>query len=393
MDRDNPHDIYPHDGASRSFDVVIRGYDRSQVHDMVDRLDGELRVALADKVASAERAAELASHLASVQGEVESLRQKAQSAAAPNFESMGARISHMLKLAEEEANDIRRMATEDRSRRQAELESSAQEASRLRAEAQDEARHVTEQAQAEATRLTEQAQDVAAKTVAEAQSQADELNERANASAEKSELASKARVAKIEEDFQLAQKARRAEAARVEQERDQSSRRDAQNRTEQAQRKSDDMVAAAEQRVAELDAQRGELHGRLSKVREILRGLPEIGTATVIEPSAEQTPSKPSDSNSNSKVQAGAPTDGDTTEPEADTTEPEADTTEPEADTTESIEVHATDQTEPAVDLPTDVQGPPPPPAAPAAPAPPNWPVNSPAPAAPTQAIRIPRQG
>jgi len=187
MDRDNPHDIYPHDGAARSFDVVIRGYDRSQVHDMVDRLDGELRVALADKVASAERAAELASHLASVQAEVESLRQKAQSAAAPNFESMGARISHMLKLAEEEANDIRRIATEDRSRRQAELESSAQEASRLRAEAQDEARHVTEQAQAEATRLTEQAQDVAAKTVAEAQSQADELNERASASAEKSE--------------------------------------------------------------------------------------------------------------------------------------------------------------------------------------------------------------
>lgn len=382
MDRENQSDIFPLEGASHSFDVVIRGYDRAQVHDVVDRLDGELRVALADQDASAGRAADLASHLANVQAEVESLRQRAESAAAPNFESMGARISHMLKLAEEEANDIRRIAAEDHTRSQAELRSSAEDAARLRSEAQDEARQVTADAQAQAGLLTEQARDAAAKTVADAQAEADALNERARASAEQSELDSKARVAKIEEDFQLAQKARRAEAARVEQERDQSSRRDAQNRIEQAQRKVDDMVGAAEQRVTVLDAQRADLHTRLSQIRELLGGLPEIGTPTAIEPSADKTPNS-SGSNGNGHGRAKGPDDS---APASSASEPAGRSgAEPASHQSAGPAAQQTGGEGPSADGPTDVQAKPP---APGAPARPNWPANS-----PTQAIQIPRQG
>lgn len=362
MDRDNPQDIFPHDGAAHSFDVVIRGYDRSQVHDVVDRLDGELRVAQADKDASAAKATELAKTLADAQTELESLRQKAQSAAAPNFESMGARISHMLKLAEEEANDIRRIAGEDHERSQTELKATTAEGERLRAEAQSEAKRTTEQAQAESRRVTEETQAAAAKTVAEAKKQADDLGERARLSAEQAEIASKARVAKIEEDFQLAQKSRRAEAARVEQERDQSSRRDAQSRIEKAQRKSDEMVSAAEKRVSDLDGQRGELHSRLSQVREILGGLPELAIPTVIEPSATQAAAKSGASNG----RAEQPADGANPDPAA---KPDA--------------APAPAPAASASDVPTDVQGTPPPP-----PATPSWPVNQ-----PTQAIQMPRQG
>ncbi len=362
MDRINSPDIFPLDGAAHSFDVVIRGYDRSQVHDVVDRLDGELRVALADKDASAARAAELASHLSNVQAEVESLRQKAESAAAPNFESMGARISHMLQLAEEEANDIRRIAAEDHTRSQAELQSTAQEAARLRSEAQDEARKQMQDAQAQASRQMQEAKDSAAKTISDAQAEADALKERARAAAEQAEQQSRARVAKIEEDFQLAQKARRAEAARVEQERDQSSRRDAHNRIEQAQRRSDDMIATAEERVRNLDAQRGELHTRLSQVRDLLGSLPAIDKATVIEPSPAPSP-------------APAARDGAAAAPGVQT---------------------GTDQTQTAVDEPTDAQKTPPPP--PTSSATPSWPVNtpiqpSPGRDAPTRAIPLPRQG
>ncbi len=403
MDRDNQPDIFPSDGATHSFDVVIRGYDRAQVHDAVDRLDGELRVALADKDASSARAAELTSQLASVQVEVDAMRETAQAAAAPNFDSMGARISHMLKLAEEEANDIRRIAAEDKSRSQAEVKASAEEAARLRKEAKDEVQRMTVEAQDEARRVTEETKAAAAATVAEAQKQADDLNERARASAEQAEADSKARLAKIEEDFQLAQKARRAEAARVEQERDRASRRDAQNRIEQAQRKSDDMVSAAELRVTGLDGQRAELHARLSKVRDILGGLPDIGTATVIEAnpvqhtsgsagpgsagsgpsgpgpagsgSAGSGPSAPktsSGSNSNGAPEPKVGRDGGTAEQGG----RQANAPQVEPATAGSAE---------AAEVPTDVQKtPPPPPAATSS----SWPVN-----APTQAIHIPRQG
>jgi len=360
MDRDNPHDIFQQDGAVHSFDVVIRGYDRSQVHDVVDRLDGELRVALADKDASAARATELASHLASSQSELESLRQQAQSAAAPNFESMGARISHMLKLAEEEANDIRRIAQEDHTRSQAELKATTEKATRVRSEAEVLAQRMTEEAQEEARRLTEEAQDAAAAAIAQAQHQADELVERAHASADQAEVKSKARLAKLEEDFQLAQKARRAEAARVEQERDQASRRDAQNRIEQAQGKSDRMVAAAEKRVIDLDAQRAELHTRLTQIRELLGGLPEIGTATAV---------KPSDS-SDTSTPAG---------PRGQARKSESDKASHSAEDAEAN----TDETKPALSGPTDVQGTrPPPPSRPSLTASPT-----------TQSIPIPRQG
>ncbi|MBA3797878.1 MAG: hypothetical protein H0X18_01980 [Geodermatophilaceae bacterium] len=413
MDRDNQPDIFSSDGAAHSFDVVIRGYDRAQVHDAVDRLDGELRVALADKDASAAHAAELASHLASVQTEVEAMRETAQAAAAPNFDSMGARISHMLKLAEEEANDIRRIAAEDKSRSQAEVKASAEEAARLRKDAKDEVQRMTVEAQDEARRVTEETKAAAAATVADAQKQADDLNERARASAAQAEADSKARLAKIEEDFQLAQKARRAEAARVEQERDRASRRDAQNRIEQAQRKSDDMVSAAERRVTGLDAQRAELHARLSKVRDILGGLPDIGTTTVIEANPVQHTSGsagpgstgpgstgpgsagpgsagPGSAGSGSagsgsaapKATSGSNSNG-APEPKVgrDTGTAEQGGRQANAPKTEPVPAGSAE----AAEAPTDVQKtPPPPPAAASS----SWPVN-----APTQAIHIPRQG
>ncbi|MEO6349200.1 MAG: hypothetical protein ABIP53_00955, partial [Candidatus Limnocylindrales bacterium] len=359
MDRDNPQDIFPHDGAAHSFDVVIRGYDRSQVHDVVDRLDGELRVALADKDASAARATDLSATLAKAQAELEALRQTAKSAAAPNFESMGARISHMLQLAEEEANDIRRIAAEEKDRSQAELKATKEHGDQIRTKAQAEVKRMTEEAQAESRRVTEEAEAAAAKTVEGAQKQSDELSEHARAAAEQAEVDSKARVAKMEEDFQVAQKARRAEAARVEQERDQSSRRDAQGRIEKAQRKSDDMVAAAEKRVTDLDGQRAELHTRLTEVREILGALPELAIPTAIESDSSPSAPKPVASNGRAPSTKGADTNvGDDDDAEADS----------KGEDPESK---------------TDVQGTPPPP-----PSSPSWPVNH-----PTQAIQIPRKG
>lgn len=254
MDRDQQHDLLPLDGMSHQFDVVIRGYDRGQVHDVLDRMEGELRVAMADREASSARSAELASQLSNVQAEMESLRRKADQAGEPSFANMGTRISNMLSLAEEEATDIRRQAQEEADKSRTDSESTSTETARIREEAQEEARRIIEQSQAKAT----------------------ELKDSARKAVEDSESTSKARVAKIEEDFDLAQKARRAEAVRVEQERDQASRRDAQMRVEQAQAKSAQLIEAATAQVGTLQGQQREIHERLSTVRELLSGLPDL---------------------------------------------------------------------------------------------------------------------
>src|SRR3954452_2647052 len=109
----DPRRDLPMHEAQHSFDVVLRGYDRSQVAETIERLEADFRIAIADRDAAVSRSADLASQLSALHGEIESLRRKAATAAAPTFENMSERISHMLRLADEEATDIRAAAERD----------------------------------------------------------------------------------------------------------------------------------------------------------------------------------------------------------------------------------------------------------------------------------------
>src|SRR5215213_9436311 len=110
---DPRRELLPIHEAQHSFDVVLRGYDRSQVADTIERLEADFRIAIADRDAAAARSADLASQLSALHGEIESLRRKAATANAPTFENISERIQHMLQLAEEEAAEIRRAAEAD----------------------------------------------------------------------------------------------------------------------------------------------------------------------------------------------------------------------------------------------------------------------------------------
>ncbi|OMQ14043.1 hypothetical protein A7K94_0219400, partial [Modestobacter sp. VKM Ac-2676] len=114
----DPRDDFFRDGGP-GFDVVRKGYDREQVHETLSGMDADLRVAIADRDAAVARSSDLARQLQALHGEVESLRRRAASASAPTFENMGERISNMLRLAEEEAAEIRRAAQEDAAQLQA----------------------------------------------------------------------------------------------------------------------------------------------------------------------------------------------------------------------------------------------------------------------------------
>ena len=74
--------------AQHSFDVVLRGYDRSQVAETTERLEADFRIALADRDAAVARTYDMAGQLSALHGEIEALRRKAATQSAPTFENI-----------------------------------------------------------------------------------------------------------------------------------------------------------------------------------------------------------------------------------------------------------------------------------------------------------------
>lgn len=211
----DPRRDMPVHEAQHSFDVVMRGYDRSQVAETIDRLEADFRIALAERDTAQARSADMAGQLQAMHAEMENLRRKAATAAAPTFENMSERISHMLRLAEEEAADIRQAAEQDA---QAVREQSA---------AEERAMHERHAAgQAEVERMLNEARQNAEQIATKAQIRADELVQKAQERVARLDAESQARRAKAEEDFDIALRARRAEAARQEEERERVSTED-----------------------------------------------------------------------------------------------------------------------------------------------------------------------
>src|SRR5919206_9922 len=165
----DPHrDMMPMHEAQHTFDVVLRGYDKHQVAETIERLEADFRIALADRDAAVGRSSDLASQLSAMHGEIEALRRKAATASAPTFENISERIQHMLQLAEEEAAEIRRAAeteahavreqTAAEERAMLERHAAGQtEVERMLAEARQSAEQIAQKAQARADELVQKA--------------------------------------------------------------------------------------------------------------------------------------------------------------------------------------------------------------------------------------------
>jgi cell division septum initiation protein DivIVA len=262
---DPRREMLPNHEAQHSFDVVLRGYDRTQVADTIERLEADFRIAIADRDAAAARTADLASQLSAMHGEIESLRRKAATATAPTFENISERIQHMLQLAEEEAAEIRRAAEID--------------AVAVREQTAAEERALLERhaaGQAEVERMLAEARQNAEQIAAKAQIRADELVAKAQERVARLDAESQARRAKVEEDFEIAQRARRAEAARTEEERERVSTQAARQRIAAAEQHSAQLIAEAEARAEAIRDVRDELTGRLLQVRQLLSSLPDL---------------------------------------------------------------------------------------------------------------------
>jgi cell division septum initiation protein DivIVA len=254
----------PHE-SQHSFDVVLRGYDKHQVAETIERLEADFRIALEDRDAAAGRASDMASQLAAMHAEIEQLRRKAATASAPTFENISERIQHMLQLAEEEAGEIRRAAEADA---QAQREQTAAE-ERAMLE-----RHAAGQAEVE--RMLAEARQNAEQIAQAAQIRADELVAKAQERVARLDAESQARRAKVEEDFDIAQRARRAEAQHQEEERERVSTQAARQRIATAEQQAGELVAEAEAKAAAIRNVRDELTSRLHQARQLLSTLPDL---------------------------------------------------------------------------------------------------------------------
>jgi chromosome segregation ATPase len=87
------------------FDIVKRGYSRTQVEEHLERLDGDLRLLAADRDAAVSQAADLARRLEQSRSEIDDLRGQVDRLSVPptTLEGLSERLQRMLRLAQDEA--------------------------------------------------------------------------------------------------------------------------------------------------------------------------------------------------------------------------------------------------------------------------------------------------
>src|ERR1700712_3733527 len=92
-----------------AFEFVRRGYSPEQVNEYLDRLEYDLRILTADRDSANHRLAELTAQFQAAQSESDELRnQLDRTLLAPvSMSGLSERIQRMIRLAEEEASEIR----------------------------------------------------------------------------------------------------------------------------------------------------------------------------------------------------------------------------------------------------------------------------------------------
>ncbi|GGO29715.1 hypothetical protein GCM10010116_59660 [Microbispora rosea subsp. aerata] len=231
----NQTDNFPDLMSDDSFEVVMRGYSRRQVHDYMTRTRNQIRD-LEERLARTIDQAE--------QARLELAEARRRMAEAPqNPDELGERLSQILKLAQEEAA--------------ANKEASEAEARRVRESAAAEAERLVTSAREQADAIRAAAQEEAERRVADATATAERLLAQAGAEAEET-LGS----ARAEGERQLT--AARMEAERV---------------LAEARGQAESMLAAAQQRVNALDEHTGRRVAYLTDTHaEVVRRLNEIGS-------------------------------------------------------------------------------------------------------------------
>jgi DivIVA domain-containing protein len=125
-----------------NFDLVLRGYDRHQVHQHLDRVAALIEQLRTDLAEATRRESANAAELARLRGDLERGR--------PSYDSLGERVSQILGLAEGEADQLRADARRDADGWR---DAAGREAADIRSEARREAEALVAAARSEVGEL------------------------------------------------------------------------------------------------------------------------------------------------------------------------------------------------------------------------------------------------
>jgi len=211
--------------AQAPFDLVRRGYAPEQVTAHLEQLEYDLRITSANRDATNQRLNELGSQLAAAQAEADTLRaQLDRNALEPvSMANLSDRMQRMIRLAEEEAAEIRARSAAEADRLRAQLEAALSDAVTTRASFDTEREHARSQlaeqvnvliaeATSEALTTTTQAHQEATRLVAEAGAEVEQLTTEAAAENARLDADATSLRSQVEEDFHISITARRQQA-------------------------------------------------------------------------------------------------------------------------------------------------------------------------------------
>lgn len=185
-----------------SFDVVMRGYSRGQVDDFVKRTKRQVEE-LEIRLARAEREAEDARRDRDRASEEALTANRKLESHEPTFDDLGERITQILRLAQEEADQRRSAAEAEAEEARTEARSAAerihQEVEEKRSSAGDEADRIRTEARDEAERIRREAGDSAEQVRVEAEEKADRVVSEAEERSGRLEESARQRVEQLEE--------------------------------------------------------------------------------------------------------------------------------------------------------------------------------------------------
>ncbi|MBS9372929.1 hypothetical protein [Rhodococcus sp. B50] len=260
------------------FSIVRKGFDRDEVTNYFARFEAELRVTATDRDAAAAQARDLARQLENARNEIDELRKDVDRLSVPptTAEGMSDRISRMLRLASDEASELRARAEADA----AEMISLAeQEGIRLRGD------YEKKLAELEDTRVAFAAEHE--RTMIAARAEGERIVAAARAEAERLAAEAEAKREQVQQDFEITMAERRTKLLGALDELERTSKAEAERRLEeatqeaerrltQATEQSERKVSNARDLTEELRVLRGRILGQLDAVREQLDDVPTL---------------------------------------------------------------------------------------------------------------------
>jgi cell division septum initiation protein DivIVA len=207
------------------FDITKRGYSRVQVEEHLEQLDGQLKLLAADRNAAAAQAGELTAQLEVARTTNDDLRGQIDRLSMPptTMEGLSERLQRMLRLAQEEREEV--------------LGKAKAEADHVRSEAEADAEGLRQQYQKQLAELDERREAMEAEhrgVLEKANADAAEITAKAEAARAKLEADAEQRRTTVEEDFEIAMASRRTESMRALAEQEATSKSEAERRVREA---------------------------------------------------------------------------------------------------------------------------------------------------------------